>query len=75
MERSRYMQSAGLIVTGGRGGMGVSWISIHNGGGAGTGYSPRAGMIVVADAATTLAYKSTQLFQSTYRFTRQDLLD
>jgi urocanate hydratase len=59
----------------GLGGISASWISIHNGGGVGIGYSPRAGMIVVADAATTLAYQSTQLFQSTYRFTRQNLLD
>ena len=28
---------------------GASWISIHNGGGVGIGYSQHAGMVVVAD--------------------------
>src|SRR5205809_2348030 len=30
-------------------GAGASWISIHNGGGVGIGYSQHAGMVVVAD--------------------------
>ncbi|MEY2539565.1 MAG: urocanate hydratase, partial [Verrucomicrobiota bacterium] len=30
---------------------GASWISIHNGGGVGIGYSQHAGMVVVADGA------------------------
>jgi urocanate hydratase len=28
---------------------GASWVSIHNGGGVGIGYSQHAGMVVVAD--------------------------
>jgi urocanate hydratase len=28
---------------------GASWVSIHNGGGVGIGYSEHAGMVVVAD--------------------------
>jgi urocanate hydratase len=30
---------------------GASWVSIHNGGGVGIGYSLHAGMVVVADGA------------------------
>jgi urocanate hydratase len=30
---------------------GASWVSIHNGGGVGIGYSQHAGMVVVADGA------------------------
>ena len=30
---------------------GASWISIHNGGGVGIGYSQHAGMVVVADGS------------------------
>jgi urocanate hydratase len=31
---------------------GASWISIHNGGGVGIGYSQHAGMVVVADGTS-----------------------
>ncbi len=31
---------------------GASWVSIHNGGGVGIGYSLHAGMVVVADGST-----------------------
>jgi urocanate hydratase len=30
---------------------GASWVSIHNGGGVGIGYSQHAGMVVVADGS------------------------
>ena len=33
---------------------GASWVSIHNGGGVGIGYSQHAGMVVVADGARRL---------------------
>ena len=32
---------------------GASWVSIHNGGGVGIGYSQHAGMVVVADGTDT----------------------
>jgi urocanate hydratase len=32
---------------------GASWVSIHNGGGVGIGYSQHAGMVVVADGTET----------------------
>src|SRR5262249_35695938 len=34
---------------------GASWVSIHNGGGVGIGYSQHAGMVVVADGAPETA--------------------
>jgi urocanate hydratase len=34
---------------------GASWVSIHNGGGVGIGYSQHAGMVVVADGTDTCA--------------------
>ena len=34
---------------------GASWISIHNGGGVGIGYSQHAGMVVVADGTDAAA--------------------
>ncbi|HTQ10614.1 MAG TPA: urocanate hydratase [Fimbriimonadaceae bacterium] len=34
---------------------GASWVSIHNGGGVGIGYSQHAGMVVVADGTTEAA--------------------
>jgi urocanate hydratase len=34
---------------------GASWVSIHNGGGVGIGYSQHAGMVVVADGTPTCA--------------------
>jgi len=33
---------------------GASWVSIHNGGGVGIGYSQHAGMVVVADGTPTM---------------------
>ena len=34
---------------------GASWVSIHNGGGVGIGYSQHAGMVVVADGSDQAA--------------------
>ena len=34
---------------------GASWVSIHNGGGVGIGYSHHAGMVVVADGSDLAA--------------------
>jgi urocanate hydratase len=34
---------------------GASWVSIHNGGGVGIGYSQHAGMVVVADGTAECA--------------------
>jgi urocanate hydratase len=34
---------------------GASWVSIHNGGGVGIGYSQHAGMVVVADGTDEAA--------------------
>ena len=34
---------------------GASWVSIHNGGGVGIGYSQHAGMVVVADGTDECA--------------------
>lgn len=36
---------------------GASWVSIHNGGGVGIGYSLHAGMVVVADGTTETAQR------------------
>ena len=36
---------------------GASWVSIHNGGGVGIGYSQHAGMVVVADGTDLAARK------------------
>jgi len=36
---------------------GASWVSIHNGGGVGIGYSQHAGMVVVADGTPTTAQR------------------
>jgi urocanate hydratase len=36
---------------------GASWVSIHNGGGVGIGYSQHAGMVVVADGTTEAAQR------------------
>jgi urocanate hydratase len=36
---------------------GASWVSIHNGGGVGIGYSQHAGMVVVADGTTEAALR------------------
>ncbi|HEX8766662.1 MAG TPA: hypothetical protein VF740_15945, partial [Candidatus Acidoferrum sp.] len=34
---------------------GASWVSIHNGGGVGIGYSQHAGQVTVADGTTEMA--------------------
>ncbi|HZC33180.1 MAG TPA: urocanate hydratase, partial [Candidatus Bathyarchaeia archaeon] len=36
---------------------GASWVSIHNGGGVGIGFSQHAGMVVVADGTELAAQK------------------
>jgi urocanate hydratase len=36
---------------------GASWVSIHNGGGVGIGYSQHAGMVVVADGTDEAALR------------------
>jgi urocanate hydratase len=36
---------------------GASWVSIHNGGGTGIGYSQHAGMVVVADGTDETAFR------------------
>jgi urocanate hydratase len=36
---------------------GASWVSIHNGGGVGIGYSQHAGMVVVADGSEEAAHR------------------
>ena len=36
---------------------GASWVSIHNGGGVGIGYSQHAGMVVVADGTSEAALR------------------
>ena len=36
---------------------GASWVSIHNGGGVGIGYSQHAGMVVVADGTRDAAFR------------------
>jgi urocanate hydratase len=36
---------------------GASWVSIHNGGGVGIGYSQHAGMVVVADGSSEAALR------------------
>ena len=33
----------------------ASWVSLHHGGGVGTGYSPHAGMVIVADGTPEAA--------------------
>jgi urocanate hydratase len=36
---------------------GASWVSIHNGGGVGIGYSQHAGMVVVAEGSDSCAQR------------------
>ena len=43
---------------------GASWISIHNGGGVGIGYSQHAGMVVVADGTDTSARRLERVLTS-----------
>jgi urocanate hydratase len=43
---------------------GASWISIHNGGGVGIGYSQHAGMVVVADGSDSAARRLERVLTS-----------
>ena len=43
---------------------GASWISIHNGGGVGIGYSQHAGMVVVADGSEAAARRLQRVLTS-----------
>ena len=43
---------------------GASWVSIHNGGGVGIGYSQHAGMVVVADGTATAARRLERVLTS-----------
>ena len=43
---------------------GASWVSIHNGGGVGIGYSQHAGMVVVADGTDESARRLERVLTS-----------
>ena len=43
---------------------GASWVSIHNGGGVGIGYSQHAGMVVVADGSESVARRLERVLTS-----------
>jgi urocanate hydratase len=43
---------------------GASWVSIHNGGGVGIGYSQHAGMVVVADGTESAARRLNRVLTS-----------
>src|SRR5207244_8161253 len=43
---------------------GASWISIHNGGGVGIGYSQHAGMVVVADGTDNAKHRLERVLAS-----------
>jgi urocanate hydratase len=43
---------------------GASWISIHNGGGVGIGYSQHAGMVVVADGTDNSKHRLERVLTS-----------
>jgi urocanate hydratase len=43
---------------------GASWVSIHNGGGVGIGYSQHAGMVVVADGTEESARRLERVLTS-----------
>ena len=43
---------------------GASWVSIHNGGGVGIGYSQHAGMVVVADGSENSAHRLERVLTS-----------
>ncbi|HEV3409089.1 MAG TPA: urocanate hydratase [Chthoniobacterales bacterium] len=43
---------------------GASWVSIHNGGGVGIGYSQHAGMVVVADGSESAARRLERVLTS-----------
>jgi len=42
----------------------ASWVSIHHGGGVGTGYSQRAGMVIVAGGTELAARKRERVLTS-----------
>ena len=43
---------------------GASWVSIHNGGGVGIGYSLHAGMVIVADGTEEAQRRLTRVLTS-----------
>jgi urocanate hydratase len=43
---------------------GASWVSIHNGGGVGIGYSQHAGMVVVADGSENSKHRLERVLTS-----------
>jgi urocanate hydratase len=43
---------------------GASWISLHNGGGVGIGYSLHAGMVIVADGTNAAASRIERVLTS-----------
>src|SRR5438477_9058188 len=43
---------------------GASWVSIHNGGGVGIGYSQHAGMVVVADGTENSKHRLERVLSS-----------
>ncbi len=43
---------------------GASWVSLHNGGGVGIGYSQHAGMVVVADGTDNSAFRLERVLTS-----------
>jgi urocanate hydratase len=43
---------------------GASWVSIHNGGGVGIGYSQHAGMVIVADGTEEAARRLERVLTS-----------
>jgi urocanate hydratase len=43
---------------------GASWVSLHNGGGVGIGYSQHAGMVVVADGTESSARRLSRVLTS-----------
>jgi urocanate hydratase len=43
---------------------GASWVSIHNGGGVGIGYSQHAGMVIVADGSAECARRLERVLTS-----------
>jgi len=43
---------------------GASWVSIHNGGGVGIGYSQHAGMVVVADGSENASHRLERVLTS-----------
>ena len=50
---------------------GASWVSIHNGGGVGIGYSQHAGMVVVADGTDEMAARLERVLTDRSRHRRR----